>query len=572
MGLPKVLVLGLDGVGPELVEAFARDGALPHLTALRERGAFGPLRSTTPPTTLPAWTSFMTGVRPSTHGVPDFTARQGYRVRFVGGADRRVPTLFAHLEGHGLSAGAAWFPATYPPEELRGYQISGWDSPVTSVGDRSFVHPVSLHDQLLRRFGGDHLRFDSIDEFSDEPDWYHRTARALPQRLRRRAEMAAWLLAARPVDVAAFYFGEADTAAHHFWAFHDPTSPRRPPAVEPALAGALRETYRALDDAVGLVVEAAGPEAAVVVLSDHGSGGASDVAVHLNRMLERAGLLRFAPPTRLKLPAASWVRGKAPAKIPARLRRALFRLAGGLAPSVAESRLRFGSIDWQRTRAFSEELTYAPAIWLNQRGREPRGVVDPGERDEVCREIERAAAAVGGPDGRPLIERVIRREDLHSGPMAHLFPDLVLELRLLGGHRPVCLPSGGRTGPVVTRLKGRDLLGRKGRSLPGCHTPEGVLLVAGEGVEAGSRIRAGLEDVAPVVAALAGVPAAAWFEGEPPPELPVLRDALLREEAARGERRSPGRGAAPGSEAGSGYSDEEERAIAERLRLLGYLE
>ncbi|MBW2277575.1 MAG: hypothetical protein JRF63_08795, partial [Deltaproteobacteria bacterium] len=61
------------------------------------------------------------------------------------------------------------------------------------------------------------------------------TADALQRHIARRAEMASWLLHEHPVDVAAFYFGEADTAAHHFWAFHDPASPRRPAEVDPRL-------------------------------------------------------------------------------------------------------------------------------------------------------------------------------------------------------------------------------------------------------------------------------------------------------------------------------------------------
>lgn len=561
MGLPKVLILGLDGVGPELVRQFRGEGVLPHISELIERGAWGALRSTTPPTTLPAWTSFMTGASPSTHGVPDFTVREGYRVRFVGGANRAVPTLFRHLESCGLTVGAAWFPATYPPESLRGYQISGWDSPVTAVGDTTFVHPKSLHQQLQNRFGGDHLSFDAIDEFSDDGSWYESTAARLPASVLRRAEMAEWLLRNRPVDVAAFYFGEADTAAHHFWAFHDETSPRRPERVVPLLSGALREVYRAIDQAVGRLVGAAGRDAHVVVLSDHGSGGASDVVLHLNRMLERAGLLTFRGSSRRFALGGHRLRSLGPSLVPPALRRGLFRWAGGLAPSLAESSIRFGGIDWGRTRAFSEELTYAPSIWINQRGREPRGIVNPGDRERVRGEIERVAAEVVGRDGRSIVKRVIPREEIHSGPLAHLFPDLLLELRRFDGHTPVCLPSDGRAGAVLSRLAPTELLGRKGRSLPGCHTSEGVLIAAGPGVPVGDEVSARLEDVAPLVTSLVGAPRASWFEGVPPFGLPLTKGA---DESGVKVTRA--------GETKTSYTAAEERVIAERLRLLGYLE
>ncbi len=564
MGKPSILILGLDGVGPELVRRFREEGILPNISELIERGTWGSLRSTTPPTTLPAWTSFMTGAAPSTHGVPDFTIREGYRVRFVGGSSRAVPTVFHHLEKNGLTCGVAWFPATYPPEPLRGYQIAGWDSPVTSTGDTSFVHPDELHRGLQRRFGGDHLSFDAIDEFSDDESWYQRTAEKLPLRVHRRAEMALWLLEHHPVDVAAFYFGEADTAAHHFWAFHDESSPRRPSHVDPRLGNAIRDVYAALDRAVGKLVQAAGPETAVVVLSDHGSGGASDVVLHINRMLERVGLLAFLPRRRRFAFEGRWLRGVAPSLVPKSLRRRLFTFADGLAPSLVESAIRFGGIDWLHSQfGFSqtEELTYAPSIWINQRGREPKGQVGRHEREEVCREVERAARDVLAPDGEPVVKRVIRRDDLHRGPYSHIFPDVVLELHPVDGHLPVCLPSAGRAGDVVTRLEGTELLGRKGRSLPGCHTPDGVLIVVGEGARAGGSTTARLEDVAPVVSALAGTPGAPWFEGSPLHGLP--------HGAAHPEGEAPGSRA---DRAETSYTPDEERAIAERLRLLGYLE
>lgn len=504
----------------------------------------------------------MTGAPPSYHGVPDFTVRQGYRVRFVGATLRALPSVFEHLESQGLRVGAAWFPATYPPEPLSGFMISGWDSPVTAVGDSSFVHPPDLHATLERRFGDEHLAFEPIDEFSSEAGWYHRAADALASSVERRARVALWLLEHQQVDVAAFYFGETDTAAHHFWAFHDPDSPRRPASFDPDLASTLRDIYRAVDRAVGTLVEAAGPGAATVVLSDHGSGGSSDLAIHLNRMLERAGLLSFTSQRGRLMPRAGLVRGVGPALVPKALRRSLFRFAGGMAPTMLESRLRFGGIDFSRTRIFSEELSYAPSLWFNLSGRDPQGIVRESDITTLVSEVEAAAEQVTAPDGGPLIRRVIPREELHAGPLARLFPDLVLELERPKGYTPACIPSQGRSGEVVVRLAGTELLGRKGRSLPGCHTDLGILIVSGRGVEASTIEGARLEDVAPVVSALAGVHAATWFIGSSPSGLPEPEGAST----ASVEGRDATSAALPE------YSLDEERVIAERLRRLGYLD
>jgi predicted AlkP superfamily phosphohydrolase/phosphomutase len=560
MNSKRILIIGLDGVGLDLVEQFAAQGCLPNLTKLMSRGIRSSLASTTPPMTLPAWTSFMTGAVPSSHGLPDFTIRSGYRVRFAGASSRRLPTLFSHLESYGLTASAAWFPATYPPIPLSGYHISGWDSPVTAKGDRSFVYPLDLHNELAENFGGDHLDFDTIDEFREDPDWYAQTAIALPKRIERRVEMAEWLIANRPTDITAFYFGEADTAAHHFWAFHDPNSPRRPDTFDQQLANTLKAVYCALDEAVGRLVKAANP-GAVVLLSDHGSGGASNVAVHLNRMLESAGLLRFKKRSR-SLVSTEMLRSKAPGMIPPAWRRILFRLAGGLAPAFVESQLRFSGIDWENTVAFSEELTYSPSVWFNQLGREPRGLLPARNRANAALAVEKAAMALASPDGSPLVKRVIRREDLHQGPYFHLFADLCIEFNQLNGYAPVCLPSRGKPGESVSVLKGAQLLGRKGRSLPGCHTPHGILIAAGRNIPENTTISANIIDVAPMVTALAGVPRAPWFEG---------RD-IGHQSQFQQTTDAPYTAGNPPSSQIPGYSPSEERIVAERLKRLGYLE
>ncbi len=556
----KILIIGLDGVGLDLVEQFASQGSVPNLTELMSRGIRSPLGSTTPPMTLPAWTSFMTGAAPSSHGLPDFTIRSGYRVKFAGASSRRLPTLFSHLENCGLTASAAWFPATYPPIPLTGYHISGWDSPVTAKGDRSFVYPPDLHNELVEKFGGDHLAFDTIDEFREDRDWYAQTANALPKRIQRRVEMAEWLIANRPTDIAAFYFGEADTASHHFWAFHDPNSPRRPDTFDPLLENTLKTVYAALDDGVGRLVKAANPEA-VVILSDHGSGGASNVAVHLNRMLESAGLLTFKSRPRSFMSTEA-LRSKAPGMIPPAWRRTLFRMAGGLAPAVAESKLRFSGIDWKNTVAFSEELTYSPSVWFNQLGREPKGVLPARNRVNAALAVERAAMALTSTDGSSLVKRVIRREDLHRGPYAHRFADLCIEFNQPNGYTPVCLPSRGKPGDSVSVLKGAQLLGRKGRSLPGCHTPHGILIATGNSIPANTTVSASIVDVAPMITALAGVPRAPWFEG---------RDIADPSQVQHSSDTSHTAAIPPSSQV-PGYSAAEERIVAERLKRLGYLE
>jgi predicted AlkP superfamily phosphohydrolase/phosphomutase len=492
------LLIGLDGAGLDIVRALGRS-QLPNLHACMERGAYAALRSVVPPATLPNWTTLLTGVNPGRHGVFDFTTRAGYSVRFTAGSVRALPTWIAQLDAAGLRCASLFFPGTYPPEPLQyGVYVSGWDAPVAFEADAAFVWPRGLHAEIVARFGPS--RFDDVNEFeADAPGWHAQLPAALCRRIERRVELARWLLSRRDFEVFAIFFGESDTASHHLWSLCDPRSPRRPARVSAAEQDGLARVYRSLDAAVGALLAAAGGEGVeLTVVSDHGSGGASDRVLYLNRALEEAGLLRFR--------ARSWTRsllGRAKdlalTQLPPRLREQLFRGAGALLPGLLESRVRFGAIDMRRTRAFSDELNYFPALHFNVKGREPHGCVEVSELPGLRREVEAALFALRDPHtGERVVQRVFAREELFCGPELARAPDLLLELALRDGYSYNLMPSSAApsgTG-AFRRLAAHEYLGRKGRSLAGSHRDRGLFIAAGPRVTACGQLDAGIADVA----------------------------------------------------------------------------
>ncbi len=72
----KVFVLGLDGASPDVINSLIDNGRLPSFKLLKDGGVFGKLRTTIPPITGSAWSSFMTGKNPGKHGIFDFTYRK----------------------------------------------------------------------------------------------------------------------------------------------------------------------------------------------------------------------------------------------------------------------------------------------------------------------------------------------------------------------------------------------------------------------------------------------------------------------------------------------------------------
>ena len=592
----KHLIIGLDGADLGIVQSLAT--RLPNLTGLMHSGAYAALESVMPPATLPAWTTFLTGMNPGAHGVFDFTTRQGYNVRFTAGSVREVPTVFTRLDQAGLSCACLGFPATWPPEKLvHGVFMSGWDSPVAFEADRSFIHPPAWYDLITERFG--RPRFDDVDEFATgERGWHRKLPTALEQRIVDKTAFGTWMLQQRSWDAFAIYFGETDTASHHLYNLYDHDSPRRPGGLSHGDADGLARVYVAADRAVGQLIDAAGgDEVEITVVSDHGSGGSSDVVLYLNRALAAAGLLRFKEQSNIQ-PLFGMAKEGALRWLPPWIRDRAFRMMGARLPGLVESQTRFGAIDMDRTRAFSDELNYFPSVHINRRGREPRGQVAEADIASTVLEVSEALFAIENPfTGEPVVANVHRREDIYRGAHVDRAPDLVLELHLTEGYSYNLMPSSTAppgTGPF-RRLATSERLGRKGRSLPGSHRPRGFYAAAGPRIAAVGQLEAAIGDASATMLTRMGhaVPSDAcgrvlWEALREPAAhsraAPVLggsrtaapafpaKDPAAGSSAPANERRARVERQAVKDHHRAFTSGDGERVIERRLRALGYID
>ncbi|MBI2881270.1 MAG: alkaline phosphatase family protein [Candidatus Tectomicrobia bacterium] len=521
----KLLVIGVDAGTLDLIEPFAAEGGLPHISSLMARGAFGTARSTLPPSTYPAWTTFMTGVGPGRHGLMDFCLREPgrYAVRFASARDRRAATLWSRLSRAGKRVAVVGMPATHPPEPLNGCMISGFDSPLAYRWDPGFVLPRSYYREITRAVGP--YRFSACREDHVDESWHDRAKEEIRGALEQQTRVAEYLLGREAWDCFAVVFGQTDTACHHFWMFHDPHSPRFPGRGSPEVArhrGFIREVYQRVDASIGRLLARTGPETAVLLVSDHGAGGTGSGVLYLNRWLAGEGWLAFrkeAPWDRL----LGGLKGFGLKRLPRRWQQAALRRGGRRLAGKVESRLRFGGIDFSRTRAYSEEWNSFPGVWVNLRGREPEGVVEAGAYEGLREAIIRSAESLRDPrTGRKILRRALRREEAFSGPCAGRAPDVVLDPALepgptegARGYAYSFLMSGGLTGEGggtswFRELRPEERAGARGRGMNGTHRPEGFFVFSGPGVRPGRRPeRAALADFAPTLLAYLGVQPAA---------------------------------------------------------------
>jgi predicted AlkP superfamily phosphohydrolase/phosphomutase len=403
---------------------------------------------------------------------------------------------------------------------------------------RAFTAPPEVADELGP------YRIDTPAPKSlrpSDPDYRARSLaylEALREQTRLRAEAALRVTARRPTDALCIVFYAPDRAQHYFWQLVDPD---RPPAHgDPAIERALMDVYREVDAAVGRLVDAAGPDATVVLVSDHGFGAKPERAVRVNRWLMDQGLLRRRPFWKLRRKVVRKL-------LPARL--------GGRLDTVDHI-----LVDRRRTRAWAESLfTSTLGVWVHVRGRYPLGCVAPGGEYEAIRDrIVEGLGVLSDDGGARVFARVARREDLYRGPWVERAPDVLA----------VCEPRFGIVFESLRReLRESGLFGPwEELGYTGVHDADGLYLFAGPDVTArGRQASQPIEAMAPTILHLLDVPVPRDMEVAPLTE--TLAPAFLRMHPVRdGEPTGVTDGAA------DWRSDADEAQVADHLRALGYLE
>ncbi|MCP4632220.1 MAG: hypothetical protein GY855_04785 [candidate division Zixibacteria bacterium] len=468
----KILIIGIDGGDPDFIFNRFKD-RLPNIQGLVDRGHHGISHSTIPSATIPAWNSFYSGKNPGTHGMFDFTTPPdyNYNIHFINSRYRKIPVFWSSEFLAKKKCAILNFPSCYPPDEINGIMISGFDCPLPSGGDRSFIFPPQLYDEILKHFGP--YRISGFDQVSLEQGSLKSASDSLIETAEYKGNVAEWLLMRENWDLFMVHFGEVDAACHHFWRYYDKDSPRRIRGENDGLSEVIPEVYSKIDEQIGKLLNVIEDDWVVLLLSDHGFAGTNKVVFHINNFLNEEGLLKFN-----KQPVFSDSRLKKLIKvIPVPLRKYLFRgLLGGVTNKVEGIR-RFGNIDFSKTRAFSDELNYFPAIRINQYGKYKSGTVMPGELDMLTDSIRMKLISIKDKDDNAIVKNIYRREEIYNGRFTEEAPELIIEMNNPSGYLNGVLPSKPK-GSMVTELSKEELIGGKGSFPTGGHRREGFFLLS----------------------------------------------------------------------------------------------
>ncbi len=550
-----MLVIGLDAATWDVIDPLIARGALPNLARLARQGTRGLLRSTIPPHTFSAWPAIITGQNPGRLGIYSFYEHdpEGYDhgKRVATGRPLIGHTWFDLVGRRGGRVISYGVPMTYPVWPVNGAMVAGWPTPDLT---RSYAYPSPLETLvpgLLPADDGSRKRFK--DASAENVPWFLELAdRYYQASLERLRE----LFSEAPVALCMVNETWTDFFAHRFWWLHDPAYPGYDAEIASRAGDAIEAIYRRTDEWIGELIALAGPDSLVVVVSDHGSGTGSTRLFSPNAWLRRQGLLLGRAEAR-----RVWLRRGIDAARAVANRLGVAQTLRGRKPGLmlAEMRAQAEQIDWGRTRAYWTEIYLnGGGIHLNLRGRQPLGIVEPGDEYERLRdEIIEGLRALRDPrDGRLVVAEAHRREDVYRGARVDRAPDI-----LFLNHPDYRTDS--RLNPIFDHVPTASLRAHSS----GDHRMQGVVLLHGAGVfQEGSRIEgAQVEDVAPTVLRALGLAPTAEMDGQ------VLQAAFESRflEAESEPLNAPGRAEPVGA---SQYTDDEEEGIRAALQGLGYID
>ncbi len=512
---PRVLVIGLDTGCGRLVQEWSRQGLLPVMGSLIAEGTWGWLETPAACLHVSGWPSIYTGTLPGKHGVyytfQPAPGLQGHR-RF--GSDQYgQPTFWRVLSGAGKKCTVLDATYTHPEKGFEGIQVFEWGT--WAWYWRPMSTPPGIRKRMKKALGEYPLGLEANQiglAALDAADLHERLIRAA----QAKTDAILWLMEQAPWDLFVTVYCETHPAAHYCWSPVGNTGNPRADAVPPDL---IRKVYQQIDQGIGKILQQAGDDVTVFVVSGDGVGPNHAGWHLLPETLRRLGFLAVPGPQEAD-EARQPEQGQDPEKhpkegggllkrakalLPADFRKEIARRLPNALRDAINRRMDAAGIDWSATRAYCLPTDLEGCIRVNLKGREPRGIVSPGdEYERVCREIAEALERLTNPGtGRRAVRQVIRTDEIYQGERLPYLPDLIV------------LWSGEAE---ITGLHSEDIgtvTGKSPDARTGTHSPPGFVIARGPSIPRGGTLAGGrIVDIAPTVLELLHVSPPSQMDGK----------------------------------------------------------
>jgi len=282
----KLLLIGWDGADWKIINRLLDTGRMPALERLVNGGVKGNLATLDPPLSPMLWTSIATGMTADRHGILGFTQPdpERQRVRPVLSSSRKVKAIWNILmQNDYLTNVIGWWPS-HPAEPVNGVYVSNFFQRINHPLERpaplapGTVHPAELAKPFAKlRVHPEELTpvhllpfvptATEIDQAQD------RRLLALARIIAETASLhsvATWVMEHSPWDFMAVYYDALDHFSHTFMKFHPPRRPDIPEDLFRHYQGVVDGAYLFHDMMLDRLMQLAGPDTTVMLVSDHG--------------------------------------------------------------------------------------------------------------------------------------------------------------------------------------------------------------------------------------------------------------------------------------------------------------
>ncbi len=363
----RAIVVGLDCAPPRILYDELRSD-LPVLGELIDNGMRYIMRSSHPPITIPAWMVMATGKTPGELGLYGFRHRVPgtYDKMYIADSSRvKEEPLWSTLGRMGAKSIVVGVPPSYPPKPIKGYLISDF---ITPDHTKKYTWPPWLKREIEERFGP--YIFDVLFRIEDRD----RVRKELWEMTEQHFKVLKYLLTTKKWDFAWFVEIGTDRLHHAFWKYWDRNHPKYIPGNK--YEDVIPDYYRLIDRELGELLRKIPKDTLVFIVSDHGAKAMKGAFV-INEWLMEKGYLK--------------------------LKRKPEKPGTDLKPDM---------IDWEHTKVWGWGGYYS-RLFINIKGREPRGIVEPEKVPDLISELKDELRKVKGPNGEPWDTKVYMPSELY---------------------------------------------------------------------------------------------------------------------------------------------------------------
>ncbi|MEX0777947.1 MAG: alkaline phosphatase family protein [Phycisphaeraceae bacterium] len=285
----KVVLIGWDAADWKMIRPLLARGQMPTLQRFLSQGVQGNLATLEPILSPMLWTSIATGKRPEKHGIhgfmqPDPAGTPGSGRRPIASTSRQCKALWNILTQSGLASNVVGWLASHPAEPIAGACVSNqYPLVTTGLGQPWPMNPGTVHPQRLQavladlrvhpgELGQPHLEpfVPRLAEVDQKTDHNLAVLATLLAECASTHAAATWLLDHEPADLCAFFYDAIDHIGHAFMEFHPPRMAHLAPQEFELYQDVMTGCYRYHDMMLARLLELAGEEATVILISDHG--------------------------------------------------------------------------------------------------------------------------------------------------------------------------------------------------------------------------------------------------------------------------------------------------------------